>query len=195
MWDCCSCQTVLFSFLFLFFFFFNFAFCNTHNSGTVSERGHSGTSGPAQLILCSSLLNFGMADSRIFLAGGTLVGRVAEPGPPCAQTGHNAAAGGSQVRCAFFPFGQRKKTQLCLRICKACKAIFNFPLKRVFPKYSLFPPSNLCPIRLCVSEFHLILAHKKQGCSRCCRSCHCCGGRLLWQQLLLSGGSGTHIKT
>lgn len=37
-------------------------------------------------------------------------------------------AGGSKAGCALPPFGERKKTQLYLHICKACKLIdFRFP--------------------------------------------------------------------
>lgn len=66
---------------FLFIYFFKSAFHNTHNSGTVYERARSGTSGP-HVSLCVRLywlIELGVADSTIFLAGGTLVGGVAEP--------------------------------------------------------------------------------------------------------------------
>lgn len=67
----------------------------------------------------------GMAGSRIFLGGGTLVGRVAEPLPtPVTHRGHTVQlACGSEAGRALFPFGERKKTQLYLHVSKDCKAI------------------------------------------------------------------------
>lgn len=59
-----------------------------------------------------------------------------------------------------LPFRKRKKTQLYLHICKAT---LNFIFKLVFPKYSLSPPSNLCPIGLCFLEFHLMVLYLETG--------------------------------
>lgn len=123
-------------------FFFNFIFRDTHNGGAVYQRARRGTSGPARLTQCLSLLTDGIWDGRLQNVPwwGTLVGTVSEPLPTLAtERSHGAACGWAQAGCAFFPFGKRKKTQWYLNICKA---IFDFRFKTFFfsfPKYSLFP--------------------------------------------------------
>jgi len=68
-----------------------------------------------------------MAGSRIFLAGGTVVGRVAAPGPPWSQTGHNAAAGGSKAGHAFFPFWAKKENSAVPTDPQGLQGDFQFP--------------------------------------------------------------------
>lgn len=155
--DCClwgygavrlSCFVCSFFFLLFFFYscFFStsdFTLHDTRHHRAAHQRALRGTSGPLFLTLCLCLWTDEIWDGRLQNVPwwGTLVGRVAEPLPTLAtERSHSAACGWVQARCAFFPFGKRKKTQWYRNVCKA---IFKFPFFRLFfsplPQYALFP--------------------------------------------------------
>lgn len=134
-------------FLFFLSFFLSLSFCffssdftlhDTCHHGTAHQRALCGTSRPLFLTLCLSLRTDGIWDGWLQKVPwwGTLVGRVAEPLPTLAtERSHSAACGWVQARCAFFPFGKRKKTQWYLNICKA---IFKFPFFNFFSSPTVF---------------------------------------------------------
>lgn len=130
-------------FILVFFSTSDFTLHDTRHHRAAHQRALRGTSGPLFLTLCLCLWTDEIWDGRLQNVPwwGTLVGRVAEPLPTLAtERSHSAACGWVQARCAFFPFGKRKKTQWYRNVCKA---IFKFPFFRLFfsplPQYALFP--------------------------------------------------------
>lgn len=109
-------------------FFFNFTFHDTHNGGAVYQRARRGTSGPARLTLCLSLLTDEIWDGRLQNVPwwGTLVGTATEPLPTLAtERSHGAACGWAQAGCAFFPFWEKKENSV---VPKYLQGNFQFPL-------------------------------------------------------------------
>lgn len=173
LWDCCSCQAVLFSLLFIFFsLILHFV---THTTVAQSMNGATGAHLGPHDSFCVRLYGIGNSRLQNFPCLVCVSGRSGWALPTLVTNRSWCSCGWVQSRVRILSLWAKEENSAVHTDLQDLQGDFQFPFEMCFPKSILCsPPSNLCPIRLCFSEFCWIRSHKKRGCSCCCRSCRCC---------------------